>query len=198
MKKADKIKFELMRYCRSHAYDVIIPNFFFGRYEMDVFKLMQSGLVIEYEIKISRSDFFADFKKCRSVIDLGAPLETVSETYSRFRKRVKTTKHDEMISKNCSCNRFFFVVPAELIKPDEVPAHAGLLYFNGYSFDMIKNAPLIHKQKQDQSIYKKIALKLSFRSKIIEQKYRHEMRMSEEKKLKTIFSNAEAISHTEL
>lgn len=159
MKKADKIKFELMRYCRSHPYDIVIPNFFVGRYEMDIFKLTQTGYIIEYEIKVSRSDFFADFKKCYSVYNFG-----------------KVNKHDEIAYNKSSCNRFFFVVPKGLISANECPVHSGLLYFNGYSFDMIKNAPLIHKQKQDQSIYKKIALKLSFRSVTIEAKYRHELR----------------------
>jgi hypothetical protein len=151
MKLADKIKFDLMYQARSHAYDIIIPNFFVGYYEMDVFKLMQSGLIVEYEIKISRSDFFADFKKGEG------------------------QKHSKMKQKECTCNRFYYVVPEGLIKVEEVPDYAGLIYYKQYKYgwcETIKNAPLIHKIKQPDNIYKHLAHKLSFRSQLIESKYR--------------------------
>lgn len=155
---ADKIKFALMRDVRSGTSDIIIPNFYLGWYEMDVCKIMKSGYVVEYEIKISRSDFFADFKK-----DNGA-------------------KHLKLQTSESHCNRFFFVVPQGLILPEEVPAYAGLIEYREYetnsywgrggSTDIIKHAPLIHKKKRDEKIYYYLAQKLSFRSQIIEQKYR--------------------------
>jgi hypothetical protein len=153
MKLADEIKFNLMREVRSHAYDIIIPNFYVGWYEMDIFKLMQSGLIIEYEIKVSRSDFFADFKKGSG------------------------DKHLKMEKKVSECNRFYYVVPTDLIKVEEIPKYAGLLYFREGQYgighcDIVKNAPLIHKNKKADSIYKTLAHKLSFRSQIIEDKYR--------------------------
>ena len=152
MRKADKIKFELMRYCPNHAWDIVIPNYFVGWYEMDVFKLMQSLFIVEYEIKISRSDFFADFKK-----DLGA-------------------KHVQMQKGRCECNRFYFVVPQNMIRVHEVPSYAGLIYWNGRCFYTVKNAPLLHKRKQPESIYISLAKKLSFRSQLMEQKYRAEVK----------------------
>lgn len=56
VKLADKIKYSLMRAIRSSAYDVIIPNWYDGIFEMDVFRLTQSGVIYEYEIKISKSE----------------------------------------------------------------------------------------------------------------------------------------------
>jgi len=155
---ADKIKFALMRDVRSGTSDIIIPNFYLGWYEMDVCKIMKSGYIVEYEIKISRSDFFADFKK-----DNGA-------------------KHKKLQTNESHCNRFFFVVPNGLLKPEEVPPYAGLIEYTdsnsasywaaGGSTDITKPAPLIHKVKRDENIYHGLALKLSFRSQVIEQKYR--------------------------
>jgi hypothetical protein len=155
---ADKIKFALMRDVRSGTSDIIIPNFYLGWYEMDLCKIMKSGYVVEYEIKISRSDFFADFKK-----DNGY-------------------KHSRLQTNTSFCNRFFFVTPKGLLKPDEIPTYAGLIEYsegttnsywsNGGSTNIIKAAPLIHKTKQEEKIYHWLALKLSFRSQLIEQKYR--------------------------
>lgn len=51
---------------------------------------------------------------------------------------------------NIKCpNQLYFACPDGLIKPEEVPEYAGLLYLqNGY-IEMIKKAPYIHKRKQD-------------------------------------------------
>lgn len=145
MKLADKIKFDLLVTERTSPYDIMIPNFYVGRYEMDVFKLMQSGYIVEYEIKISRSDFFADLKKGT--------------------KEGRVGKHELMSKGESQCNRFYFVTPKDLIKPDEVPAHAGLIYHHGNmdSCVVVKNAPLLHKRKREADVYRYLAFKLAFR-----------------------------------
>ncbi len=127
-----------------------------GWWEMDLFKLTNSGYIYEYEVKISRSDFFNDFKK-----------------------RIKgSLKHNRFKEGNCTCNRFFFVVPQNLIKVEEIPAYAGLIYFlEDRRFHLIKNAPLIHKNKVKDNIYKQLAHSLSFREAI----YRYKVRECKEK-----------------
>jgi hypothetical protein len=147
IRPADRIKKDLMGWSRSSGYDIIIPNFYLGHYEMDLFRLTPAGLITEYEIKTSRSDYKADFNKelpgCEG-------------------------KHALMTGKKCICNRFYFVVPKKIIRADEVPDYAGLLYYKGNrGFEVIKNAPLIHKEKQPLTIYKDLAVSLSFREQVL-------------------------------
>lgn len=141
MKLADKMIIDLMSYVSGHAYDVIIPNYFFGWYEMDLFRLTKSGVLYEYEIKISRADFFNDFKK-----DEGK-------------------KHKQIAQKQGKANRFYFVVPENLIKPDECPDYAGLLYYKNGHFSNIKGSKMIHKGKPSENIYQQLCISLSFREK---------------------------------
>jgi len=47
-------------------------------------------------------------------------------------------------------NRFYFAVPKDLIKVDEIPHYSGLIYVHKYGYvEIIKKAPLIHKIKHD-------------------------------------------------
>ena len=43
-------------------------------------------------------------------------------------------------------NKFYYVCPKGLISKSEVPAYAGLLYVDGYSVTLQKQAPFIHKR----------------------------------------------------
>lgn len=155
MKLADKIKYELMRFVESHAYDCIIPNFFVDGYEMDLFVLKKSGVLVEYEIKISRADFFNDFKK--------------------------GTKHQRMVEKKCAANKFFFVVPEGLVQPNEVPDYAGLVYFyGGRRMGVIKNADTLHKERYPG---RELLHKLTFRCNHLTGKLRwHKYQEKESKK----------------
>lgn len=120
---ANEIQKELLNFVKG-SYDVVLPNFYFGRYECDVFRITQSDFVFEYEIKISRSDFFADFKKS------------------------KGDKHGDMANGTCKPNRFFFVVPENLVKVEEIPIYAGLIFYKGNRhFEQIRSGKLIHKAK---------------------------------------------------
>jgi hypothetical protein len=157
MKLTNKIQTALIKHVRGHAYDIIIPNFYYFGYEMDLFKLSSSGFISEYEIKISRADFFNDFKKGKT---------TFNFRNENWRDTVIVAKHDAIKS-----NRFWFVVPAGLVETKEVPKHAGLLAFNKYGgLEVIKNAPLINKAKPEVD-YKLLCRSLSFRELTIKQKF---------------------------
>jgi len=158
MKLADKISFELIKWARGSGHEILIPNFYHGWYEMDLFRLTNTEYVIEYEIKISRSDFFNDFKKNTRVY--------LSGSYDYQTK----LKHDMIANGEGKCNRFFFVVPKDLVSINEVPEHCGLIYYNESSdfygnkysnLTMVKNAPILHKNKTAD--FKKLAVSLSFR-----------------------------------
>lgn len=135
---AQEIQQSLINYIKG-GYDIVLPNYYFGRYECDVFRIQESGYTVEYEIKVSREDFFADFKK-----------------------GFKGEKHCNLKAGtgfNCP-NRFYFVVPKGLVKAEEVPEYAGLLTYE-FGFDIKKNAKLLHKTKFTN--YRKIAHQLSDR-----------------------------------
>ena len=118
MKLKDEILFELMSFVRRSGHEVVIPNFYFGRYEMDLFRLLSTGYVHEYEIKTSRADFRSDFKKKKSFdVGMDQPIEI--------------TKHDEISLGKYKANKFFFVVPDGLVTPAEIPEKCGLIYYLG-------------------------------------------------------------------
>lgn len=86
----------------------------------------KAGLLIEYEVKISRSDFRADLKKFRHRwLDTG------------------TVKHNIGVR---GPSYFYYVVPRDLVRVDEIPDHAGLIYCHPV-FQIVKPAPRLHSTK---------------------------------------------------
>ncbi len=132
IKLSDKISIEIMNQLAGTRSDIMLPNFYVGRYEMDVFKLTKSGFISEYEIKISKSDFLADFRK-----------------YDCWNGK-KTLKHDLIKSGGRACNRFYFVTPQNILTIKDIPPHSGWIemHDSGY-LDVKKNAPVLHKRKYE-------------------------------------------------
>jgi hypothetical protein len=157
MRKSDKILRALIYDVRKIGHEVIIPNFYFGNWEMDLFRLLNTGYLTEYEVKTSRGDFRNDFKKSTEDVKYNFAEKKIEK--SNFR-----TKHEMMEAGNYIANKFFFVVPENLIKPDEVPDYAGLIYFDEkYNvFKTIKPAKFIHKNKPDID-FKQICKSLCYR-----------------------------------
>jgi hypothetical protein len=164
VKLADKISYNLMRFCRgSNSSELIIPNYYLGHYEMDVCRITPAGIVYEYEIKISRSDFKNDLKK---------GFEGYKKEKGEYVK-TQYLKHESLKLGQLNCNRFYYVVPKDLIRIDEVPEYAGLIYWfdKRESFETIKSAPLVKKDKYPID-WHKLALSMAFR----EQNYKHKYR----------------------
>ena len=137
MKLKDEILFELISSVRKSGNEIVIPNFYFGRYEFDLFRLLPNGNIYEYEIKTSRQDFRSDFEKKRRVF--------------RGMDVVEVSKHEEIEFGKYPANKFFFVVPEGLVKPEEVPLKLGLIYYSnksyGPEFKLIRNPKFINKEK---------------------------------------------------
>ena len=96
---------------------LMIPNFAPGRWwECDIFRVLKSGYTWEYEIKLSKQDFMADFKKLKQIIDQG--------------KSQVINKHDLLKNKtDKGPNRFSFVFGSkELLDSVEVPDYAGIMF----------------------------------------------------------------------
>lgn len=139
-----------MRSCSHVNSDIVVPNFFINSYyEMDLFKLTKSGFVTEYEIKISRSDFFNDFKKGYNC---------------------NKSKHELIKEGSRICNYFVFVVPEGLVKKEEVPEHLGLMYY-GDRFAYVQKGKKLHNRKFEN--YQMLAEKLSYRENNLSVKIRN-------------------------
>lgn len=135
------------RYKMSNAY------VFKHDWESDFFVQKQNGYCYEFEVKISRSDFFADKKKVikHSILRTGKFLEQKKQW-----NKERTGNDDKWIIEQIERvhllrpNKFFYVVPKGLITIDELPEYAGLFYYEPYTgncgLTKIKDAPFLHKE----------------------------------------------------
>jgi len=130
----------------SRGYPIFTVNFQRGGFrEADILGVTKAGFTAEYEIKVSRSDFFADFKKRYKHMRMSDSLK--KDLYNK-KALFKIP------------NYFYYAVPEGLIKPEEVPDYAGLVYLTNVGFrihyptQMIlteKRAPKLHKYKLEQN-----------------------------------------------
>ena len=118
----------------------------YGLQECDVISISKSDYIYEYEVKISRSDFKADFKKPKHNL--------ITE-----KKFIKETKKETFY---LVPNYFYFVVPENLITVEEIPEYAGLMYVNEKGgYDIIKKAPIIHKTKASNEFIRALCHQLT-------------------------------------
>lgn len=103
---------------RNKTQSKVFPNVFYSGYECDLLEITKAGYTYEYEIKISVADFKADSKKSR-VTD----YEFKDGKINLF----TVNKHKENPDGG-RVNYFYYLVPKGLIKPEDVPAYAGLIY----------------------------------------------------------------------
>ena len=138
----------------------VMENLFVFSWESDKLVMTRSDMLYEFEIKISRSDFKADFKKK----DKHAILEGKEEfvpSYDKVLDRWKSL-HEEYykVSNYKKPHYFYYAVPEGLIEASEVPEYAGLVYVlpegehktrDGKScwdgFYVVKPAPKLHNGK---------------------------------------------------
>lgn len=140
---------------------VLFNSYVFG-WESDVFSLTKAGYSIEIEVKVSRADYIADFKKTakhrlltnynrnnclyKKQYTSGTDWGYGYGKYSKldgFACWVEFCKPQEKIP-----NRFYYACPAGLIKEDDLPGYAGLIWVDDKgAAKVIKKAPLLHKLK---------------------------------------------------
>ena len=129
-------------------YNSVCENFDYRGWEFDVAALNTTGKLHEYEVKISRSDFLRDKKKGK---------------WAYFEN--KTTFNLP--------NYFSYVCPEGLIKPEEIPAYAGLYYYENENIICLKSPKKIHNEKPDTIYVLEKMLRLT-----IERKYLGASRMT--------------------
>jgi hypothetical protein len=114
----------------------MFPNCYGGDgKEMDIMGVRPSRYVDEIEIKVSKSDYKADFKK------------EVTHYISEQNRLEKKLKHDQLAKGELTPNRFWFFVPEDLAPEIAVPTHAGLVVMTKTGIREVKEAPLLHKRK---------------------------------------------------
>lgn len=149
--KTNEIKEILMKSLYETSRGLFVTNFTgCGFAECDVMRITDSDIVYEYEIKNSRSDFRADFKK----------------TYKHDRLSGRKDKDQEYIKWNGNPgrpNHFYYVCREGLIKDTEVPEYAGLIYVTDSGIKVQKKAPKLHSFKANDKLIRAVAKLLSAR-----------------------------------
>lgn len=120
-------------------------------WETDFFVQKINYYCYEFEIKVSRADFNRDKLKIdkHKILKDGNYTRTIyknryqKETSIPYGEPIRT----DIIPHTILPNKFYYVVPKEMIKVEEIPKYAGLIYFDGYNLETVKEADFIHKNK---------------------------------------------------
>lgn len=120
---------------RNRKHKFVLPNIFIDFWECDVFSVSTSGYTQEFEVKITKEDFYKDFDK------------QLHECWGKPGKM----KHDEIRNGN-RMNKFWFVYPKDMIDISEVPDYAGIYHIvkideERYAFHFVREAKFLHKRK---------------------------------------------------
>ena len=149
-------------------YDV--DNLYIFGWESDKFIKTRSGLIYEFEVKVSKSDFKNDFKnkKDKHIILEGEEkygdkylpkyYDCLEENKKRgqwaemsFRKHADNDPY-YLVGGHKRPNYFYYCVPPNMITVDEVPWYAGLVYIDEKGVITIaKKAPKLHGDKIDDN-----------------------------------------------
>ena len=138
----------------------VMPRFTPGQwFECDVAEVTDAGYLVEYEIKLSKSDFKADARKAERV---------------RYALRSTgpwgQTKHQRLAARDSKGpSRFYFVTPAGLLLPSQIPEWAGwmeateIYHGRAVSLSVMKAAPRLHGEKADSRIVEQMRIAAYYR-----------------------------------
>ena len=160
----------------AQRYRFLAPNLHVrAGYEMDIMGIRKSGLVDEIEIKLSRSDFLADFKKTATFTNPDYDRSVRYDHPDNAGRDFHTTclKHDAIAKGKCITNYFSFLLPADLAEQCEsdIPDHAGLYVFGSDLWfgkvKTVKKAPRLHTDKIPAAAEKRYMEKICWRYRAI-------------------------------
>lgn len=130
-RESKKITKRLHDFLLRNRYFPIACNCYIYNWESDMIAVNKNKYIAEYEIKVSRGDFRADFKK-------GNKHSIIADAYNyKF-----ASEHIP--------NYFYYVTPPGLLDKSELPAYAGLIEVGLY-VRPVKRAPILHKLEADSS-----------------------------------------------
>jgi hypothetical protein len=141
------------KYQNGCKYKLANGYIFKSDWESDYFIQKLNGYCYEFEIKISRADFLNDKKKINKHLILEKGAFVCESKHYKLNAETKKLEIKEIIKKdiihNFKPNKFFYVVPTNMIDVKEIPSYAGLMYYDveRKTIKTIKEAPFIHKTK---------------------------------------------------
>ena len=118
-----RIQVKLYDYLYERRHHHIVPNIYIYSWESDLVAMTKDNFLFEFEIKISRSDYKADFKK---------------------------EKHKLML-KGKGANKFYFVTDFPL-QIREIPKYAGWILVQD-KVKIMKKAPFMHKKRVKKDVF---------------------------------------------
>lgn len=146
-------------------YELTAPNIYLDWQfkEMDILAVRKSGYLDEIEIKLTASDFKADFKKTVKV-----KRGIITSNFIEYPNYVDKRKHEAIPEGILHCNYFSFLIPEELIDKCGIPNYAGLYTYRsikkgvGRVTEVIK-APLLHRRKISTELKYMVGRKMAYR-----------------------------------
>src|SRR5438105_9246162 len=138
-----EVQSKIATFLAERGHEHICENFGHFRFEMDVASLSKSGMLHEFEVKISRQDFLKDAKK------KGYAGLCKLEGYKSGRDNQYTP------------NYFYYACPAGLIKKEEIPHWAGLYYCSETGVEIIQSPKRIHPEPQNKELILKKMLRMT-------------------------------------
>lgn len=165
----ENIQFALNRMFTPNSIRYAIDGQYVFGWESDKIIMMRnSGLVYEFEIKISKADFKNEFKhKQRKHTILEGKEDYIPEYYEQIQK-IENSKLNEDRKKRelewChksmdnnayynvklhkKPNFFYYVTPVNMLDVNDIPSYAGLIEINDYgTLITVKKAPKLHNNK---------------------------------------------------
>jgi hypothetical protein len=138
----------------------VMPNYTPSKWwECDVFEITEAGFFVEYEIKLTRSDFRADASKQKEKWEVAHNVQIGRSVW----QRIPGEKKHEVITQGrpTAPRRFWYVMPAGLIAQSELPPWAGLIEchevnHHRHPYRVVEQtvvpAPTLHHHKIDPKI----------------------------------------------
>ena len=132
----------------------VLENLYVFSWESDKLIETRSGLIYEFEIKVSKADFKNDFKKKNKHVILEGK-ETHIPTFDGLEPKYKERyEKNYLVSHFKKPNYFYYAVPEGMIDKEDVPEYAGLIYvipddgeFKFNYLKLVKMAPKLHNTK---------------------------------------------------
>lgn len=162
--KAMQLAFYKATYQR---YEILAPNIYLDWQfnEMDLLGVRRSGFVDEIEIKLSKSDFLADFRKTVKVKSGVKEIVPRGYAHTTYEDR---SKHQAIQDGLGHCNYFSFLLPESLAGQCEIPPYAGLYIYRidraGVGrIQEVRAAKRLHTRKLSIQLRYEIGRKMAYR-----------------------------------
>jgi hypothetical protein len=151
----------------------VCPKIFLPHgWEADLASVSKTGMLYEFEIKTSRSDFLADFKKSMRTYVAGEAGRNKHDAMERKLHGSDMPRTEWEIRRNMpprqywTPNYFYFITPEGLLNADDLPPYAGLLEFkDGYASNAViaRKPQRLHKAAvgEDAKVQKMFLHKLT-------------------------------------